>query len=241
VRPCEAGALAAALMSRPRLTWCAVSTLLSRCLVYIAVMRGLLKSKPDALGDIGGLMKKYKGLPRAVLLDLNEKFTETTRGAGQCVALLRSRDERVAALTPSVSLSLSLVRSVRQGQDYAQHEPQDAVVHVCALAHGRQLPCRRLGHGDRHERRDLQVRLAPLPPFPVSIALRTVTDRDHLSSPARTRVTALLQGLGCVIDVPSAAEREALGLTAAEARGAKRAALKMPLVFKEASRGPAKK
>jgi hypothetical protein len=72
-------------------------------------MRGLLKSKPDALGDIGGLMKKYKGLPRAVLLDLNEKFTETTRGAGQCVALLQSRDERVAALNAA---SLSLVRSV---------------------------------------------------------------------------------------------------------------------------------
>ena len=44
-----------------------------------------------------------------------------------------------------------------------------------------------------------------------------------------------------MIDVPSAAEREALGLTATEARGAKRAALKVPLVFKEASRGPAKK
>lgn len=46
-------------------------------------MRGLLKSKPDALGDIGGLMKKYKGVPRAVLLDLNEKFTESVRGAGK--------------------------------------------------------------------------------------------------------------------------------------------------------------
>jgi hypothetical protein len=76
------------------------SPLRSRCLVYICVMRSLIKSKPDALGDIGGLMKKFKGLPRAVLLDLSEKFTETSRGAAKCVSFRR----RFFARTPDKNL-----------------------------------------------------------------------------------------------------------------------------------------
>lgn len=70
-------------------------------------MRGLLKSKPDALGDIGGMMKKFKGLPRAVLLDLNEKFTETTRGASKCVVLPSSSSSQ--ALNPLLTGLLRLL------------------------------------------------------------------------------------------------------------------------------------
>ena len=75
-------------------------------------MRGLLKSKPDALGDIGGLMKKFKGVPRAVLLDLNEKFTESVRGVGKCGLPPALRPfAAVSALTLPLPLPISGPRS----------------------------------------------------------------------------------------------------------------------------------
>jgi hypothetical protein len=55
------------------------------------------------------------------------------------------------------------------------------------------------------------------------------------------RVTTLFKGLGCSTDILSTKEREAAGITMVQAKSAKKAVLKTPLVFKDPSRGPAKR
>ncbi|CED85388.1 RNA polymerase I 49 kDa subunit [Phaffia rhodozyma] len=150
-----------------------------KILLYILLMRKLMITRRDDLTDIGTLTKKFAPVPRVVVMNLKDTFTETPRGA------------KAATITPGMEAKL-----------------HSWMLCLCLMYDNFICDAPELA-------KDLNM--------------------------APTKVNALLGGLGCKIEIPNAVERERLGISYADAKATKKAILKVPLVFKEPSRGGKKK